>query len=104
MRNKKLLLQIFIIFIAVSLFVIFLQKNRWYSQTDLIRHGNEGSCWTSVNGSVYDVTPLISTHSGGNKVILMICGKDATSMFNQRHGEEDLIKSEMENYKIGILR
>ncbi|HCB51032.1 TPA: hypothetical protein DEP21_00305 [Patescibacteria group bacterium] len=49
-------------------------------------HSDEASCWTVISGSVYDLTSFIGKHPGGDKAILASCGKDATEMFDQKHG------------------
>jgi cytochrome b involved in lipid metabolism len=41
---------------------------------DIIKeHTEEASCWTTVNGIVYDLTAFINKHPGGDKNILKIC-------------------------------
>ena len=102
-KNKKVIIIVTSIIIAVFLFALFLQKNRWYSQTEVASHANQRSCWTSINGSVYDVTPLANTHSGGSETILQVCGTDGSTIFTTRHGNENDPKLELEKYKIGIL-
>ncbi len=89
--------------IIVSVFVFSLQKNKWYSQSDIAKHSTETSCWTSINGNVYDVTKLANTHSGGSKGILQTCGKDGSAIFDKRHGDEGDVQSELENYRIGTI-
>jgi cytochrome b involved in lipid metabolism len=39
-------------------------------------HASESSCWTIVNGSVYDITSYIPRHPGGKREIMAICGKN----------------------------
>lgn len=43
-------------------------------------HNTKDSCWTTINGGVYDVTKFISQHKGGDR-ILAACGVDATALF-----------------------
>jgi cytochrome b involved in lipid metabolism len=54
--------------------------NKGITTSDLAKHTNENSCWMAINGNVYDVTKYISSHPGGN-LILLGCGKDATDLF-----------------------
>lgn len=100
--NKTLIILVSLI-VAVSLVVVFLQKNRWYSAADVAKHSSEANCWISVNGNVYDVTKLANTHTGGSEAILKVCGKDGSAIFNRRHGNQTELQTEFENYKIGIL-
>lgn len=39
------------------------------------------SCWTIVNGNVYDITEYIPRHPGGVANISQICGAEGTSLF-----------------------
>ena len=94
MNKGKLIVIVFLV-ISVSLFVLFIRKNRWYSQTDIASHKDAVSCWTSINGNVYDVTLLANTHTGGSKAILQVCGKDGSVVFNKRHGDSQDIESEL---------
>lgn len=47
---------------------------------EVARHNNENDCWMAIGGKVYNVTPFITQHPGGDS-ILNGCGKDATEMF-----------------------
>ena len=44
-------------------------------------HTTQDSCWIVLNDKVYDVTPFLSVHPGGKRILLGQAGKDATSMF-----------------------
>lgn len=50
------------------------------SLQEIEKHNSKESCWTTINGGVYDVTSFISKHKGGDK-ILAACGIDATDLF-----------------------
>jgi cytochrome b involved in lipid metabolism len=102
MRNKSLLIMILVIFL-VSVFVLFLKKDKWYSFSQVQAHADSKSCWIVIEKTVYDVTSLVNSHTGGSKNILSVCGKDGSSVFGKKHGEQDEIISEMEKYKIGIV-
>jgi len=39
-------------------------------------HSSRTSCWSAVNGSVYDLTSWIPNHPGGEEAILWMCGID----------------------------
>ncbi len=75
-----------------------------YSAAEVATHGGETSCWTIVRGEVYNVTAWIGEHPGGERSILSMCGKDATSAFEGKHGGEKRPQAELTKYKIGILR
>ncbi len=51
-----------------------------YKLSDISTNNTKGSCWTVIDGSVYDLTDFISKHKGGDK-ILAVCGIDGTDLF-----------------------
>ena len=52
-----------------------------YTLTDISSHNSKDSCWTTINGEVFDVTGFISKHKGGDK-ILAVCGVDGSDLFS----------------------
>ncbi len=59
---------------------------------ELGRHDRPDDCWTLIDGVVYDLTPFVAQHPGG-ELILRACGKDASWYFHNRdegggHSEE----------------
>lgn len=46
------------------------------------------SCWTVIDGTVYDVTAWIDQHPGGPDRIEQLCGTDGTELFTGQHGGE----------------
>lgn len=79
------------------------KKVATFTMADVAKHNTASSCYTAVNGSVYDVTAWIAKHPGGEKAILGTCGKDASAAFDKKHGGQARPESEIANYKIGIL-
>jgi cytochrome b involved in lipid metabolism len=75
-----------------------------YTLADIKLHNTRTSCWTAVNGSVYDVTSWISQHPGGSSAILGMCGIDGSSAFNGQHGGQSRPASELASFKIGTLK
>lgn len=75
-----------------------------YTLADVKLHNTKASCWTTVMGSVYDVTPWISQHPGGSSVITGMCGVDASSAYNGQHGGASRPASELASFKIGVLK
>jgi len=74
-----------------------------FTVAQVSQHNSESSCYTIVNGNVYDVTAFINQHPGGSEKILAMCGVDATSAFTQKHGGQSRPVSELANLKIGVL-
>lgn len=70
---------------------------------DVKKHASASSCWTVVNGNVYDLTRWINRHPGGRARILAMCGKDATKAFRAEHGTQKRPNSILAGYKLGTL-
>ncbi|AHB40781.1 TPA: cytochrome b5 domain-containing protein [candidate division WWE3 bacterium] len=54
-----------------------------YSLAEVVTHNSEKDCWMAIEGKVYNVTEFIPKHPGG-KAIVRGCGKDASTLFNER--------------------
>ena len=52
-----------------------------YSLATIAEHADATSCWTTIEGLVYDVTNWIGKHPGGSQSILATCGTDGTKLF-----------------------
>lgn len=72
-----------------------------YNAADLKKHATAASCWSAINGNVYDLTKWINRHPGGASVIKGLCGRDGTAGFNGQHGGQSRPVSELAAYKIG---
>lgn len=66
-------------------------------------HNSATSCWTVINGNVYDLTSWIKQHPGGSSVILNLCGKDGTAAFTAEHGTQRSPNSTLAGFKLGPL-
>lgn len=75
-----------------------------YTMADVATHKDGTSCWTAINGGVYDVTSWINQHPGGPGAILSLCGKDGSSAFNGQHGGQPQPEEELAGFKIGVLK
>ncbi len=75
-----------------------------YSLAEVGTHNSQSSCWTAINGNVYDVTSWISRHPGGSEAILSLCGIDGTTAFNGQHGGQARPENELATFKIGVLK
>lgn len=75
-----------------------------YTMAEVKAHNSSASCWTIVNGSVYDVTSWITKHPGGAGAIKGMCGVDGSAAFNGQHGGQARPASELASFKIGVLK
>jgi cytochrome b involved in lipid metabolism len=73
------------------------------TMADVQKHSSGSSCWTAVNGGVYDLTSFTSKHPGGSNAILSLCGIDGTPAFVDQHGNQRRPNNELAGLKIGDL-
>lgn len=66
-------------------------------------HANASSCWTVIDGTVYDVTRWINRHPGGPDVIEALCGIDASAAFARQHGNQSEPNTKLAGYAMGAL-
>ncbi len=64
---------------------------------------SEDSCWSVINGNVYDLTDWISSHPGGASRIIGLCGIDGTSQFEGQHGGSAAAESGLAGYLLGAI-
>lgn len=74
-----------------------------YSMEKVAEHKDASSCWTTMDGNVYDLTTWITQHPGGKDAILMICGKDGSAAFHEQHGMNKQEADILATFKIGTL-
>ncbi|MEK7509371.1 MAG: cytochrome b5-like heme/steroid binding domain-containing protein [Patescibacteria group bacterium] len=70
---------------------------------EVARHSTRASCWSSINGNVYDLTSWIPKHPGGEQAILQLCGTDGSAKFNKQHGGAAKQAAVLTGFKIGVL-
>lgn len=74
-----------------------------YTMADVSIHNSKTDCWSAINGSVYNLTPWVGKHPGGQQAIAGICGKDGSAVFNGQHGGQARPTTELVGFKIGTL-
>lgn len=74
-----------------------------YTFADVQANDSASSCWSVINGNVYDLTRWINSHPGGQSRILNLCGTDGSSSFNGRHGGQSNAESTLAGYLLGPL-
>lgn len=67
------------------------------------QHSSRTDCWSSINGSVYDLTSWIPKHPGGEGAIVQLCGKDGSAKFNGQHGGDSGKAKILTGFKVGVL-
>lgn len=61
------------------------------------------SCWSAINGNVYDLTDWIDKHRGGPSRILGLCGSDGSASFNAMHSGQSNPESRLQSFLLGPL-
>ncbi len=74
-----------------------------YTLADITSHNNATSCYSSIQGSVYDLTAWVNLHPGGKSEILSICGIDGTEAFMNQHRGGKKFMNILARFKIGNL-
>jgi cytochrome b involved in lipid metabolism len=74
-----------------------------YTLAEVAVHNTQANCWTVVFEKVYNITTYIKNHPGGANSISKICGKDGTSIFDNKHGGSSSVALILSTYKIGVL-
>jgi cytochrome b involved in lipid metabolism len=74
-----------------------------HTLAEVATHKDAASCWSAINGNVYDLTAWVPKHPGGEEAILGICGIDGSARFNRQHGGKSLQAGILAGYKIGAL-
>ena len=74
-----------------------------YTLAQVAEHNTAASCWSAINGDVYDLTGWIQNHPGGPNAIRSICGTDGSMGFNNRHASTPEALAKLPEFKIGTL-
>lgn len=74
-----------------------------YTMAQVAAHNSSASCYTAINGTVYDLTSFIHQHPGGSGAIISLCGIDGSSAFNAQHAGSRRPANELAGLEIGVL-
>ncbi|KAJ7341704.1 hypothetical protein JRQ81_006508 [Phrynocephalus forsythii] len=55
------------------------------TEEELARHNKKDDCWICIRGLVYNVTPYMEYHPGGEDELMKAAGSDGTDLFEQVH-------------------
>ena len=74
-----------------------------FTMTQVRANNTARSCWTVIDGVVYDLTKWISNHPGGSGAILFLCGTDGTNAFSAQHQNQSRPAIRLDTYRLGPL-
>jgi hypothetical protein len=74
-----------------------------YTLSQVASNNRSASCWTVIDGSVYNLTNWISSHPGGSSAITSLCGIDGTASFKAMHGNQSNPAQRLSMYLLGPL-
>ncbi|XP_032959069.1 cytochrome b5 reductase 4 isoform X3 [Rhinolophus ferrumequinum] len=62
-------------------------KGRLFEVTEeeLVKHNKKDDCWICIRGFVYNVSPYMEYHPGGEDELMRAAGSDGTDLFDQVH-------------------
>lgn len=55
------------------------------TEEELQKHNTRDDCWTCIRGMVYNVSPYMEFHPGGEEELMKAAGIDGTDLFDQVH-------------------
>uniref|UniRef100_A0A452GY28 Cytochrome b5 heme-binding domain-containing protein n=1 Tax=Gopherus agassizii TaxID=38772 RepID=A0A452GY28_9SAUR len=53
------------------------------TEQELAKHSKKDDCWICIRGLVYNVTPYMEYHPGGDDELMRAAGTDGTDLFDQ---------------------
>ncbi len=74
-----------------------------YTMEQVRANNSATSCWTVIEGMVYDLTKWISKHPGGVSQILGLCGVDGSEAFKAQHASQSKPNQSLDSFKLGSL-
>lgn len=49
--------------------------------SELKKHSTKSDAWTALEGKVYNITPYLRFHPGGQETLMRVAGRDGTRLF-----------------------
>ena len=74
-----------------------------YTMAQVRANNTAKSCWTAIDGYVYNLTNWISAHPGGAGAILFLCGTDGSNAFKAQHENQSRPAVRLDTYRLGPL-
>ena len=78
-------------------------QNPIYTMEKVRSNNGEVSCWSVIDGNVYDLTSWIGSHPGGKGFILSLCGKNGSADFAAKHKGQSNPQARLKGFLLGPL-
>nr|ABA54491.1 cytochrome b5 type 28 [Crepis alpina] len=72
------------------------------SLEEVSKHDTKDDCWLIISGKVYDITPFLDDHPGGDEVLVLATKKDATEDFEDV-GHSQNARDMLKDYYVGDI-
>ncbi len=83
---------------------------RSFTFAEVAAHNSAESCWITMDGRVYDLTPWLDSHPGGREMLLLAAGRECTDLFRMYHwrvagatGKPGRVEKMMQQLEVGVL-
>jgi len=83
---------------------------RSFTFAEVAAHNTAESCWITMDGRVYDLTPWLDSHPGGREMLLLAAGRECTDLFRMYHwrvagasGKPGRVEKMMQQLEVGVL-
>ena len=74
-----------------------------YTMETVKANNTSSSCWSVIDGNVYDLTNWIGAHPGGAGYIISLCGKNGTAEFASKHRGDGNPQARLKGFLLGPL-
>ncbi|XP_042429603.1 cytochrome B5-like protein [Zingiber officinale] len=75
---------------------------RTYSKKEVLLHNKRTDCWIIVKGKVYDVTPYVEEHPGGDAILNNAGGDSTEGFYGPQHATR--VFDMVDEFYIGDLK
>ncbi len=75
-----------------------------YTMQQVTANNKTSSCWSVIDGFVYNLTSWINAHPGGAANIIKLCGIDGTALFKAQHLNQTNPAQRLSSFLLGPLK
>ena len=60
-------------------------NGKYFTMEEIAVHDTKDDLWVVLHDRVFDITPFVAEHPGGESILLSYSGQDATNIFLEAH-------------------